>query len=168
MNTFKALSLAAAAAVIGFAAPASRAQPAIGVAPECPYGYYDSAPYGCAPYGYYGPEWFAGGIFIGAGPWFHGPYAFRGHVNHRFDVRRGYRGPLPTRGELAHSSHPLDRHRNARRARPLDRRDARARGRPRRRGPALSSCRCRGRRRPSSHDCDQTLRRRDAFATAPA
>ncbi len=28
----------------------------IGVAPECPYGYYDVAPYGCAPSGYYGPD----------------------------------------------------------------------------------------------------------------
>jgi hypothetical protein len=35
------------------------------------YGYYDAAPYGCAPSGYYGSEWFTGGIFIGAGPWFH-------------------------------------------------------------------------------------------------
>jgi len=42
----------------------------------CPYGYYDFAPYSCAPYGYYGPEWFSGGVFIGAGPWFHGPHDF--------------------------------------------------------------------------------------------
>ena len=42
----------------------------IGVAPECPYGYYDAAPYGCAPPGYYGPEWFSEGVFVGAGPWF--------------------------------------------------------------------------------------------------
>ena len=27
-------------------------------------------PYACAPYGYYGPDWFAGGVFIGAGPWY--------------------------------------------------------------------------------------------------
>ena len=39
----------------------------IGVAPACPYGYYDYAPYSCSPYGYYGPDWFNGGIFIGAG-----------------------------------------------------------------------------------------------------
>src|SRR5579859_6003598 len=43
-----------------------------GSAPKCPYGYYDTAPYSCAPYGYYGPEWFRGGAFVGAGPWFHG------------------------------------------------------------------------------------------------
>ena len=40
----------------------------IGVAPVCPYGYFPYAPYDCAPYGYYGPDWFTGGIFIGAGP----------------------------------------------------------------------------------------------------
>ena len=40
--------------------------------PVCPYGYYGYYPYACAPYGYYGPAWFSGGIFIGAGPWFHG------------------------------------------------------------------------------------------------
>jgi hypothetical protein len=32
----------------------------IGVEPVCPYGYFDYAPYSCAPYGYYGPEWFNG------------------------------------------------------------------------------------------------------------
>ena len=48
----------------------------IGVAPECPYGYYDVAPYACAPTGYYGPEWFNGDGFIGAGPWFHGSSQF--------------------------------------------------------------------------------------------
>ncbi|MDB5866612.1 MAG: hypothetical protein JWO70_4418 [Betaproteobacteria bacterium] len=112
MNTFKCLSMAAAAAVIGFTAAAPQAQAQIGVigpAPACPYGYYDYAPYACAPYGYYGPEWFAGGLFIGAGPWFHGPDRFRGHVDHRFDVHRGYRGPLPERGERPHPSNRLDR-----------------------------------------------------------
>src|SRR5580658_7657608 len=32
------------------------------------YGYFSYAPYTCAPYGYYGPDWFVGGVFIGAGP----------------------------------------------------------------------------------------------------
>jgi hypothetical protein len=73
----------------------------VGPAPACPYGYYDFAPYNCAPYGYYGPEWFAGGVFIGAGPWYRGPARFRGYVDNRFDVRSGYRGPLPQRGERA-------------------------------------------------------------------
>ena len=50
----------------------------VGPEPVCPYGYFDYAPYNCAPYGYYGPTWFANGIFIGAGPWFHGPHGFHG------------------------------------------------------------------------------------------
>jgi len=29
----------------------------VGVAPVCPYGYFDYVPYDCAPYGYYGPDW---------------------------------------------------------------------------------------------------------------
>ena len=71
----------------------------IGAAPVCPYGYYDYAPYNCSPYGYYGPDWFTGGVFIGAGPWFHGPRGFYGHVDNRYDPRRGYNGPYPGRGE---------------------------------------------------------------------
>lgn len=70
----------------------------IGVAPVCPYGYFDYAPYDCAPYGYYGPDWFVGGVFVGAGPWFHGPHGFYGHVDNRYDPRHGYRGPMPGRG----------------------------------------------------------------------
>ena len=70
----------------------------IGAPPVCPYGYFDYPPYDCAPYGYYGPDWFANGIFIGAGPWFHGPHGFFGHVDNRFDPHHGYRGPLPERG----------------------------------------------------------------------
>jgi hypothetical protein len=73
----------------------------IGVPPVCPYGYFDYAPYSCAPYGYYGPEWFSGGVFIGAGPWFHGPHDFYGHVDNRFDPHHGYRGPIPERGDRA-------------------------------------------------------------------
>jgi hypothetical protein len=71
----------------------------IGVAPVCPYGYYEGSPYGCAPDGYYGPEWFSGGIFIGSGPWYHGTNHFYGHVDHNLDYRKGYRGQFPARGE---------------------------------------------------------------------
>jgi len=71
----------------------------IGVAPVCPYGYYDYAPYSCSPYGYYGPDWFNGGLFIGAGPWFHGGRGFYGHVDNRYDPRNGYAGPMPNRGD---------------------------------------------------------------------
>ena len=45
--------------------------------PDCEWGYYSYYPYACAPYGYYGPSWFSGGLFIGAGPWYH--WGFYGH-----------------------------------------------------------------------------------------
>lgn len=80
----------------------------IGVAPACPYGYYDIAPYSCSPSGYYGPEWFNGGAFIGAGPWFHGPDNFRGNVNNGFHPEHGYKGPMPNRGEKAEPSKRVD------------------------------------------------------------
>jgi len=67
----------------------------------CPYGYYEGAPYGCAPDGYYGPEWFSGGIFIGAGSWYHGADHFYGHVDHHLDYRKGSHGSMPARGEHA-------------------------------------------------------------------
>ena len=112
MRAFSFLALAAVAA-IGITAntPTAEAQIGIeiGVAPECPYGYYDSAPYGCAPYGYYGSEWFSGGAFIGAGPWFHGSEHFRGHVNNRYHPEHGYRGPMPQRGERAEPSKRVDK-----------------------------------------------------------
>src|SRR5271156_1008394 len=44
----------------------------IGPAPVCAYGYYSYAPYACAPYGYWGPQYFVGGAFIRAGTWFYG------------------------------------------------------------------------------------------------
>ncbi len=76
-----------------------------GPEPVCPYGYYDWAPYDCAPYGYYGPEWFHGGVFIGAGPWFHGPANFHGHVDNHFDPHHGYNGRAPAHGEAAEKGH---------------------------------------------------------------
>src|ERR1700735_285189 len=90
----------AGVAAVGFL-PQAKAQVGVevGVAPECPYGYYDVAPYSCAPSGYYGPEWFTGGVFIGAGPWLHGPANFHGHVNNSFHPDHGYTGPMPARGE---------------------------------------------------------------------
>jgi hypothetical protein len=96
-------AIALTAVALGAAATAPNAHAGvsinIGAAPVCPYGYYAYPPYTCAPYGYYGPEWFSGGIFIGAGPWFHGPAHFSGHVDNRFDPRLGYRGPLPHFGD---------------------------------------------------------------------
>jgi hypothetical protein len=88
----------------------------VGVEPGCPYGYFDYAPYDCAPYGYYGPDWFVDGFFIGAGPWFHGHAGFYGHVDNRFDPHNGYRGPLPARGEAPfnhfHGNEARDGHGN--------------------------------------------------------
>jgi hypothetical protein len=104
MNRIKIFALAAVTAVCMIAAaPKTEAQisVSIGVAPACPYGYYDYSPYGCAPYGYYGPEWFHGRTFIGAGPWFHGSASFHGHVNNSFDPQHGYNGRVPDRGEKA-------------------------------------------------------------------
>jgi len=80
----------------------------VGVAPDCPYGYYDVAPYNCAPTGYYGPEWFNGGVFIGVGPWFHGASDFRGHVNRKFHPQHGYKGPMPQRGEKQEPAKMVD------------------------------------------------------------
>ena len=31
--------------------------------PVCDWGYYSYYPYACAPYGFYGPNWFYGGVF---------------------------------------------------------------------------------------------------------
>ena len=85
--------------VVGPGEYSSQVSVGVGLAPDCPYGYFDYAPYNCAPYGYYGPDWFVGGAFIGAGPWFRGPPGFYGHVDNRFDPHNGYLGPIPNRGE---------------------------------------------------------------------
>jgi hypothetical protein len=102
---------AVAATCVAATAPRAEAQVSvnIGVAPECPYGYYDVAPYNCAPSGYYGPEWFSGDIFVGAGPWFHGPGEFRGNVNNAYHPEHGYKGALPARGEKAEPGRRVDK-----------------------------------------------------------
>src|SRR6266481_4320716 len=63
----------------------------VGPAPVCAYGYYGYYPYACAPYGYYGPDYFVSGIFIGAGPWFHGFYGRPGFYGRGY-YGRGYYG----------------------------------------------------------------------------
>ena len=103
MPFWKSMTLAAVCAGMFVSTASSPAQVSIGIgvggpAPVCPYGYYDYAPYNCSPYGYYGPDWFSNGIFIGAGPWFHGSRGFYGHVDNRYDPNHGYRGPFPDRG----------------------------------------------------------------------
>jgi len=80
MSGFKFLALAAVAGIFLVAtAPKAQAQVAVevGVAPDCPYGYYDYAPYNCVPDGYYGSEWFNGGVFVGVGPCFMAPATSR-------------------------------------------------------------------------------------------
>jgi hypothetical protein len=80
-----------------------------GPAPICTYGYYSYYPYACAPYGYYGPSWFSGGLFIGAGPWYHGFYGrpgyrpFVGGPGYRSFARGpvgGFRGGAVARGPV--------------------------------------------------------------------
>ena len=110
MQGIKFLTLTAVAGLC-FAANAPKVQAQvsveIGVAPQCPYGYYEAAPYGCAPYGYYGAEWFTGGVFVGAGPWFHGPATFHGPVDNHYSPEHGYKGATPERGEKAGPEHPI-------------------------------------------------------------
>jgi hypothetical protein len=120
MSFWKPLAVSATvAAAMLIASPAkapAQISIGIGLAPVCPYGYFDYAPYDCAPYGYYGPDWFNGGLFIGAGPWFHGPRGFYGHVDNRYDPHNGYRGPVPERGAQAfdnfHGNEARDAHGN--------------------------------------------------------
>src|SRR5271169_3836102 len=66
--------------------------------PVCAYGYYPDYPYGCAPYGYYGPSYFANGIFIGAGPWYHG----WGHPYYGRPYSRGFAGRSEGHGFEGH------------------------------------------------------------------
>jgi len=116
MHLLKPFALSALAATLLSSVSSAPAQVSIsiGAAPICPYGYYDFTPYNCAPYGYYGPDWFAGGVFIGAGPWFHGPHGFYGHVDNHYDPRHGYSGPYPAHGEQPfdhfHANTAVDAH----------------------------------------------------------
>ena len=103
MNGYKTLALTAVA-TLAFSAAAPRIAAAqvtvsVGPEPQCPYGYYDYAPYGCSPSGYYGPQYFNSGVFIGVGPWFHGATEFHGTVNNRMDPQHGYKGRMPAAGE---------------------------------------------------------------------
>jgi hypothetical protein len=113
-----ALITAAATVAFGFSPVTQHADAqisfgiGIGVAPVCPYGYYGYAPYHCAPRGFYGPEWFNGGRFIGAGPYYHGREGFYGHVDNRYDEHHGYHGPYPGHDEHYHSYGSHDFHGN--------------------------------------------------------
>lgn len=88
--------------------PKATAQVSINIGgppPVCAYGYYDYAPYACAPVGFYGPGYFYNGIFLGVGPWRHWGYRHgwgsrrfvsagggRYHPSARYHSRPGYAG----------------------------------------------------------------------------
>jgi hypothetical protein len=123
MNGIRLVALAAVAGMLLTATPPKTQAQAvvnIGVAPDCPYGYYDYAPYNCVPDGYYGTEWFNGGIFIGVGPWFHGPADFQGNVDNTFDPQHGYSGPMPKVGDK-----PADQRRSPDQFKANEKRDGR-------------------------------------------
>jgi hypothetical protein len=78
MFCWRTFGLAALSIVLLSGTSVSQAQVSIeiGAAPVCPHGYYDYAPNNCSAYGYCGPDWFTGGLFIGTGPSFHGRRGF--------------------------------------------------------------------------------------------
>ena len=113
MPSLKTL-LGTAALLMGLAiVPTAQGQISIGInlggpPPVCTYGYYDYAPYACAPYGFYGPGYFYNGIFLGVGPWAGWGYA-HGWGSHRFVNAGGgrYRG---RGGDLANHSRYASAH----------------------------------------------------------
>jgi hypothetical protein len=102
------LKYAALLGVLLFAAANAQAQVAVGVhvgpvgvavgaEPICAYGYYPYYPYACAPVGYWGPNYFVGGIFVGAGPWFRGwghPWGYYARPGYTYRPGFAYRGPV--------------------------------------------------------------------------
>lgn len=94
MRGLKTLLLSAALLIVPLAlAPKANAQIGVtigGPPPICGYGYYDYAPYACAPRGFYGPGYFYNGIFLGVGPWHYWGYR-HGWGGHRFYGGRGGR-----------------------------------------------------------------------------
>jgi hypothetical protein len=92
--TMRSLLLAGIATLLapGALVPTASAQVSvsIGVQPVCSYGYYNYAPYGCAPSGFYGPGYFYNGVFLGVGPWANWGYG-HGWGEHRFNGAGGGR-----------------------------------------------------------------------------
>ena len=107
MRGVKSFVIAAALLVSAVLIPKADAQVSItfGAPPSCPYGYYNYAPYACAPPGYYGPGYFYNGIFLGVGPWAYwgynhgwGSYRFRGPGGGRYHPHSGYYPGRPPKG----------------------------------------------------------------------
>ncbi|WP_174243120.1 hypothetical protein [Granulicella sp. L60] len=110
MRVLKALLCSIAILLIWASIPNANAQVVVSVGgppPSCPYGYYNYAPYSCVPQGFYGPNYFYNGIFLGVGPWYHWGY------NHGWGSRRfvpaggrgyggGYRGGSYGHGGIGH------------------------------------------------------------------
>jgi hypothetical protein len=68
----------------------------------CQWGYYSYYPYTCAPYGYYGANWFVGGVFVGVGPWY-GGRGFYGRAAFRSGLRGFAAHGFAPRGAVAHN-----------------------------------------------------------------
>jgi hypothetical protein len=66
--------------------------------PVCSYGYYDYAPYSCAPYGYYGPEFFVGGRY-------HPRQAWGQNDDHRGHDRDSGNRQKPDAGRQSNGGH---------------------------------------------------------------
>jgi hypothetical protein len=71
--------------------------------PVCEFGYYPYYPFACAPYGYWGPDYFVDGVFIGAGPWYRfyyvHPELYERWGFHRWRDRDDWRGREGFRGD---------------------------------------------------------------------
>jgi hypothetical protein len=78
--------------------------PRYAVEPVCDYGYYDYAPYACAPLGFWGPEFFWGGHFRGVGPW-----AGRGRHYNRGQGERQFRTVHTDGRYTGDRQRPMDR-----------------------------------------------------------
>lgn len=81
----------------------------VGPEPVCAYGYYPYYPYACAPYGYWGPSYFVGGVFIGAGPWYHGYWGhgyYYGRPGWGYRPGYGYRPVYGNRPAYAYRGAP--------------------------------------------------------------
>src|SRR5271155_5383795 len=97
LKTFRSTQVLLATTLLAFGTvctlmPAANAQVvvSIGIQPVCTYGYYDYAPYACAPVGFYGSGYFYNGIFLGMGPWAGWGYG-HGWGGHRFNGEGGGR-----------------------------------------------------------------------------
>ena len=85
--------------------PLAYSQAQIGVSIGVGSGYYGGPP--VCTYGYYGPNWFVGGVFIGARPWYGGYYGRGGwwpggYYRGGYYGRRGYGYARGSYGRVAY------------------------------------------------------------------